>query len=209
MTLKEVFSDFNSHLKFRTLAIFYSGMASQQKWVSDFANWGLIAAGIYFTTIIANLEKLHAILKGNWRSVVIVCLVLSIIIGVSIRLVSAYLSSILEFQNVVEVKLPRALEDTVKMQLPNAQLAQQVASKAGPELFALMQQVFQTIIPKQPLPFRWLSRHLIGEVEFEMEIALKIAMQVYFLSIIALLVQIAFLGIAFVWPLVRFKTHLH
>lgn len=58
----------------------------QQKWVADLANWTLGAAGIYATTLIANLDKLRRLLKPNWLSWTIIFLALSALIGVVTRL---------------------------------------------------------------------------------------------------------------------------
>jgi hypothetical protein len=82
MTLEEVFASEDSNFKFQLLVALYSGIARQQKWVIDFVNWSLGAAGIYATTLIANLDKLRPLLKPNWFSWAITFLFLSAFIGV-------------------------------------------------------------------------------------------------------------------------------
>jgi hypothetical protein len=205
MTLEEVFESKESNFKFLLLGAFYSGIARQQKWVIDFANWGVGAAGIYCATVIANLDKLRPLLKPNWFCWVIVFLSLSAFIGVAIRFILAWNDSVLQFQVEMEAK---AKEEWFK-NLDNQKHDWGTIRDLGHKVFRLTIESAKIVASKQPWPFCCFSKSTLKKLENQMEIGLKRAFQIYWLSLWALLLQIFSLALAILWPLMRLKAHVH
>jgi hypothetical protein len=205
MTLEEVFASQESNFKFRLLGAFYSGIARQQKWVIDFANWVLGAAGIYATTLIANLDKLRPLLKPNWLSCVIAFLFLSSFTGVIIRFFLAWNDSVLQMQVEIETK---AKEEWFK-DLDNQKHDWTFIQEFGRYVFKIAIESGKIAASKQPWPFCCFSEWTIKKVANQMEIGAKRCFQIYWLSLWALAFQLLFLTLAILWPLIRLKAHIH
>ena len=202
MTLEEAFASEESNFRFRLHVALYSSIARQQKWVADFASWSLGAAGIYSTTLIANLDKLRPLLKPNWFAWVITFLFLSAFIGVVTRLALAWVDSVLQLQMETETKAKEWFKH-----LDNQQHAWEFVRNFGRNVFKNTIESARIVASKQPWPFRCFSKPMIEKVEGEMEIMFKRCFQIYWLSIWTLAFQIAFLVLAILWPLIRLKGH--
>jgi hypothetical protein len=186
MTLEQVFADKDSNFKFQLLNALYSGIARQQKWVVDFTNWGLGAAGICATTLIANLDKLRPLLKPNWFWLVIIFLCLSALIGVVTRLALAWSDSVLQLQAETEIKAKEWFKH-----LDDQKHDGESVRNFGRNVFKNTIESARIVASKQPWPFRCFSKPMIEKVEGEMEIMFKRCFQIYWLSIWTLAFQIA------------------
>ena len=204
MTLEEVFANQESNFKFQLLSALYTGIARQQKWVADFANWSLGAAGIYSTTLIANLDKLQPLLKHNWFSGVIIFLAISAFIGVVTRLVLAWNDSTLQTQVETEIKAKAWFKD-----LDNQKHDWKFIQQFGRNVFKIAIESATIVASKQPWPLRRFSEWTLKKVENQMEIGLKRCFQIYWLSLWTLVLQITFLALAILWPLIRLKAHVY
>jgi hypothetical protein len=204
MTLEEVFASEDSNFKFQLLVALYSGIARQQKWVIDFVNWSLGAAGIYATTLIANLDKLRPLLKPNWFSWAITFLFLSAFIGVVTRLVLAWSDSVLQLQVEMETQTKEWFKH-----LDNQKPDWEFVRTVGQNVFKMTIESAKIVASKQPWPLRRLSEWTIKKLENQMEIGLKRCFQIYWLSLWTLVLQISFLALAILWPLIRLKAHVH
>ncbi len=201
MTLDEVFTSEDSNFKFQVLVALYSGIARQQKWVIDFVNWSLGAAGIYSATLIANLDKLRPLLKPNWFSWAIAFLLLSAFIGVVTRLVLAWSDSVLQLQVEMETKTKEWFKH-----LDNQKPDWEFVRKVGQNVFKITIESAKIVASTQPWPLRRFSEWTIKKVENQMEIGFKRCFQIYWLSLWTLVLQISFLALAILWPLIRLKA---
>ena len=204
MTLEEVFASQESNFKFQLLTAFYSGIARQQKWVADFANWGLGAAGIYSTTLTANLDKLRPLLKPNWFWWVVIFVFLSALIGLVTRLALAWTDSALQVQVETETKAKEWFKH-----LDNQKHDWEFIGNVGRDVVKTTIEQGKIVVSKQPWPFCWFSNSMLQNIENEMEIALKRCFQIYWLSLWALAFPLLFLTVAILWPLIRLKAHIH
>lgn len=204
MTLEEVFASKAANFKFQLLIALYSGIARQQKWVADFANWVLAAAGIYSTTLIANLDKLRPLLKPNWFLGVIIFLILSAFVGVVTRLVLAWSDSVLQLQAETETKANEWFKH-----LDNQKPDWEFIRNLGHDVFKITVESAKIVASKQPWPLRRFSEWTLKKVENQMEIGLKRCFQIYWLSLWTLVLQITFLALAILWPLIRLKARVH
>jgi len=204
MTLEEVFASQESNFKFQLLSALYSGIARQQKWVADFANWGLAAAGIYSTTLIANLDKLQPLLKHNWFLGVIIFLAISAFIGVVTRLALAWNDSVLQLQVEMETKAKEWFKN-----LDNQKHDWKFIQDFGQKVFKVTIESARIVASKQPWSLRRFSEWTLKKIENQIEIGLKRCFQIYWISLWTLVLQITFLAFAILWPLIRLKAHVH
>jgi hypothetical protein len=197
MTFDEAFASEQSSLKFELLIATYSGIARQHKWVADFANWGLAAAGAYSTALLANLDKFRSYLKPDWFWPVIGFVATSVIIGILIRLFLAWSDSALQVQAEMETKLKERLKH-----LDNQQMSFANVKQIAKQIFQISTEVAKIAAENQPWPYCWFSQRMLAKIESELEVGVKLCFQYYWCSVTALIFQIAFLALAIFAPMI-------
>jgi hypothetical protein len=120
------------------------------------------------------------------------------------RLVLAWSDSVLQLQVEMETKTKEWFKH-----LDNQKPDWEFVRTVGQNVFKMTIESAKIVASKQPWPLRRLSEWTIKKLENQMEIGLKRCFQIYWLSLWTLVLQISFLALAILWPLIRLKAHVH
>jgi hypothetical protein len=182
-------------LRFSLLHTMCSAVASKSAWIGTLSNWALGTTAVYVPLMIANLDKIQAILHKPWIGPVFWLAVVSAVVGVGIQLCGVWVQIALQIENQVASLALDALRhpDHYDIKPPDDWCA-----KFGPAFIVPVQNEF---IESRPGPFRELAICAQEKAKNDPAFLIKNAASCTQMMLPFLLLQYVLLGAAVFWPM--------